>query len=212
MQAYYAARATEYDAIYAKPERQPDLRAIEAWLPPWFEGRNVLEIACGTGHWTPWIARTAKHVVALDAAAETLQIAATRVPSAHVRLVVGDAYALPDTLETCNGAFAGFWWSHVPKARQHAFLRGLHARLDAASPVVLLDNLYVEGSSTPISDRDAEGNTFQTRTLRDGSEHQVLKNFPTESELLQTFHGFGERLCVTRWTHYWALSYVTPGL
>ena len=30
---YYAARAGEYDRIYAKPERQADLRAIEKWLP-----------------------------------------------------------------------------------------------------------------------------------------------------------------------------------
>ena len=29
MKAYYAARAKEYDQIYAKPERQADLRLIE---------------------------------------------------------------------------------------------------------------------------------------------------------------------------------------
>ena len=33
MQGYYAARAPEYDRVYLKPERQADLRAIEAWLP-----------------------------------------------------------------------------------------------------------------------------------------------------------------------------------
>ena len=33
MKDYYAARAKEYDKIYAKPERQQDLRAIEQWLP-----------------------------------------------------------------------------------------------------------------------------------------------------------------------------------
>ncbi|MBI5579216.1 MAG: class I SAM-dependent methyltransferase, partial [Deltaproteobacteria bacterium] len=34
MQSYYAARAPEYDSVYRKPERQPDLRSIEGWLPP----------------------------------------------------------------------------------------------------------------------------------------------------------------------------------
>jgi demethylmenaquinone methyltransferase/2-methoxy-6-polyprenyl-1,4-benzoquinol methylase len=33
MQAYYAARAREYDQVCAKPERQADRRAIERWLP-----------------------------------------------------------------------------------------------------------------------------------------------------------------------------------
>ena len=50
LQSYYAARAGEYDAIYRKPERQADLRAIEQWLPSVLRGRRVLEIACGTGY------------------------------------------------------------------------------------------------------------------------------------------------------------------
>ena len=49
---YYAARAPEYDLVYAKPERQSDLRAIEAWLPPVLGQGSVLEVACGTGYWT----------------------------------------------------------------------------------------------------------------------------------------------------------------
>lgn len=50
MQAYYAARAREYDQDCAKPERQADLRAIERWLPPLFAGTRVLEVACGTAY------------------------------------------------------------------------------------------------------------------------------------------------------------------
>jgi ubiquinone/menaquinone biosynthesis C-methylase UbiE len=49
---YYAARAPEYDSIYAKPERQADLRLIEAWLAEQCAGKQVLEVACGTGYWT----------------------------------------------------------------------------------------------------------------------------------------------------------------
>lgn len=53
MADYYARRAREYDQVYFKPERQSDIRALEAWLPEPFAGRRVLEIACGTGWWTP---------------------------------------------------------------------------------------------------------------------------------------------------------------
>ena len=32
MQAYYAQRASQYERVYHKPERQVDLRAVAAWL------------------------------------------------------------------------------------------------------------------------------------------------------------------------------------
>src|SRR5262249_15133483 len=33
LRRYYAERAPTYEAVYAKPERQADLRSMEAWLP-----------------------------------------------------------------------------------------------------------------------------------------------------------------------------------
>ena len=84
MQSYYAARAGEYDRIYEKPERQSDLRQIEQWLPPLLSDARVLEVACGTGYWTQFIARTASAVVAIDSAPETLEIARQRVSASGV--------------------------------------------------------------------------------------------------------------------------------
>ena len=60
MRAYYAQRAEAYERVYFKPERQADLRAMEAWLPGPFAGRRVLEVACGTGWWTAHGARDAR--------------------------------------------------------------------------------------------------------------------------------------------------------
>ena len=68
MQRYYAARAPEYDRIYQKPERQLDLAALRLWLPPLFAGTYLLEIACGTGYWTQFIAPATATVLAIDAA------------------------------------------------------------------------------------------------------------------------------------------------
>lgn len=207
MQSYYAARAAEYDRIYLKPERQTDLRRIEQWLPPKFAGARVIEIACGTGYWTQFIAPLASHVLALDSAAATMRIAKTRVPEGKVDFMVGDAYALPQNLGRLDAAFGGFWFSHVPKARRREFLLGLAARLEPGAKVVFLDNHYVEGSSSPVSARDAEGNTFQTRQLDDGSAHDVLKNFPSEAELLELVSGLGKRPAYTSWQYYWAFEY-----
>jgi demethylmenaquinone methyltransferase/2-methoxy-6-polyprenyl-1,4-benzoquinol methylase len=206
MRAYYAARAPEYDAIYRKPERQADLRAIEQWVPSKFVGAGVLEIACGTGYWTRFIAPVARHVTALDAAPETLDIGRARVPGSNVEFVVGDAYDPPRNTHF-DAAFCGFWFSHVPRARQREFLSALNAALRPGAMVVMLDNRYVEGSSTPVSEHDADGNGYQARKLADGSTHLVLKNFPSESELRSLVADLGEHAAFTSWSYYWAFEY-----
>lgn len=209
MQDYYAIRAPEYDKVYAKPERQADLRSIERWLPALFEGQNVLEVACGTGYWTQFIAPAAWHVLAVDTAPETLNIARRRIPEESVQFLIGDAYALPLAELKFDAGFAGFWLSHVPKSRTCEFLHGFHAALKPGARVVFLDNRFVEGSSTPVSHRDAEGNTYQDRPLGHGSVHRVLKNFPSESELRTLMNDFGMNVRYREWQYYWALEYVT---
>jgi len=210
LQAYYAARAPEYDAVYRKPERQADLAAIARWLPDHFAGRRVLELACGTGYWTRLIAPVATHVLAIDAAPATLAIARTRVPAAQVTLAVGDAYAPPHEVPPRAAAFAGFWFSHVPRRRWRAFIVGLNAVLAPGATVVWLDNRYVPGSSTPIASVDDAGDAWQQRALADGSTHRVLKNFPTEAELRTALQGLAVGPSWHGWTHYWALSYQVP--
>ena len=204
---YYAARAPEYDGVYRKPERQADLRAIEQWVSSKFVGARVLEVACGTGYWTQFIAPAALHVTAFDAAPETLDIARGRVPGSNLKFLVGDAYD-PPRHAGFDAAFCGFWFSHVPRARQREFLAGLNAALRPGARVVMLDNRYVEGSSTPVTERDADGNGYQARRLADGSTHLVRKNFPSERELRSLVAGLGERAAFTIWNHYWAFEYL----
>lgn len=208
MQEYYAARAPEYDRIYAKPERQTDLRLIEQWLPSMFEGARLLEIACGTGYWTQFLAPVASSVTALDSAPETMLIAESRVLKGKVRFVVGDAYDLPAQRPAFDAAFAGFWFSHVPQHRVREFLLGLNAVLEPGAIVVLLDNLYIEGSSTLVSAPDADGNTWQDRPLNDGTTHRVLKNFPTEKQLRDAVQGLASQVTYRTWGYFWALAYV----
>ena len=211
MQSYYAARASEYDRVYQKPERQADLRHIETWLPSILSGTTVLEVACGTGYWTQFVAPVASAVVAIDSAPETLQVARQRVAGSNVQFQVGDAYALAQIGRAFSAAFAGFWFSHVPLQRQGEFLRGLNSALTPGARVVLLDNLFVEGSSTAIAEQDAQGNTYQYRSLSDGSTHRVLKNFPTEAQLhALTQQGVGELAAYHRWQYYWAFEYRVP--
>jgi demethylmenaquinone methyltransferase/2-methoxy-6-polyprenyl-1,4-benzoquinol methylase len=209
--AYYSARAPEYDRVYTQPERQSDLRAMERWLPAQVSARRILELACGTGYWTQFVAPVARSIVAIDAAPEPLEIARTRVPECgHTTFLLGDAYRILSDIGVFDAAFAGFWFSHVPHSRRREFLLHLNERLESGSPVVLFDNLFVEGSSTPIADTDDEGNTYQLRTLDNGTVHRVLKNFPTEPELLALVTAVGGDGRFTRWQYYWGLTYLTP--
>ncbi len=208
MQAYYASRAAEYERIYAKPERQDDLRAIEAWLPAQFANHDVLEIACGTGWWTPHGARDCASWLATDLNEETLALAQHKaLPAGRVRFALADAYALHDIEGEFDAAFAGFWWSHVPLARLSPWLAALHAKLRRGARIVFIDNLYVEGSSTPIARTDADGNSYQQRTLDDGSVHEVLKNFPTREQAIAAIGPRTRNAQWQQWTHYWALTY-----
>jgi ubiquinone/menaquinone biosynthesis C-methylase UbiE len=211
MQSYYAARASEYDRVYLKPERQSDLRQIEQWLPSVMAGATVLEVACGTGYWTQFIAPVASAVVALDSSSETLEIAKERVVALNTEFRIGDAYALPRAGRSFSAAFAGFWFSHVPVERQRKFLLGLNSALVPGARVVLLDNLFVAGSSSAIVDRDANDNTYQDRRLSDASVHRVLKNFPSEAQLHALAEaGLGKSPAYRTWQYYWAFEYRVP--
>jgi SAM-dependent methyltransferase len=208
MREYYARRAAYYERVYFKPERQVDLRAMEAWLPGPFAGRNVLEIACGTGWWTPHGARNAASWLASDFSPETMALARAKALPDCVRFVEMDAYTLAGLdAAPFSGAFAGCWWSHVPLSRLPNWLSLLHSKLTSDARVVFLDNSYVPTSSTPISRRDVHGNSYQLRTLDDGSVHEVLKNFPLRDEAVAVL---GPRAHGAEWIayeHYWILSY-----
>lgn len=209
MRAYYAQRAGVYERVYHKPERQRDLRAMEASVAGAFGGRRVLEVACGTGWWTPHGARAATSWLATDLNPETLAVARAKAAMPrNVRFAMVDAYTFTELGdERFDAAFAGFWWSHIRRSRLAGWLTLLHQRLEPGARVVLLDNRYVEGSSTAIARRDDEGNTYQQRALPDGSAHEVLKNFPSRDEALAAL---GPRARDAQWLehpHYWVLSY-----
>lgn len=222
MKAYYVQRAAYYERVYFKPERQTDLRAMEAWVVQAFAGRRVLEIAAGTGWWTAHGAQRAADWLATDINPETLAIARAKTMPASVRYAQVDAYTLASPVERVDGletlsatdvfdaAFAGCWWSHVPLTLLRPWLQRLHRHLQPGARVVFLDNSFVQTSSTPLTRQDLDGNTYQLRTLDDGSQHEVLKNFPSREQALELI---GPQACNAQWlqyTHYWVLSYSLP--
>jgi len=205
---YYSKRAAEYERIYQKPERQRELEWLRGRIPQLFRARTVLEVACGTGYWTQFIARSAARVHACDINESVLEIAREKpLPAGKVNFFKADAVSLEGVPGGCDAAFAGFWWSHVKKSDLTHFVRNLSSRLEPRSVVGILDNQYAEGSSTAILRRDAEGNTYQMRSLANGEEYEVLKNFPTAQELADAVRPVAREAHLEALTYYWLLVF-----
>ncbi len=205
---YYSKRAAEYERIYQKPERQHELEWLRGRIPQLFRARTVLEVACGTGYWTQFIARSAARVHACDINESVLEIAREKpLPAGKVDFFKADAVSLEGVPGGCDAAFAGFWWSHVKKSDLAHFVRNLSSRLEPGSIVGILDNQYAEGSSTAISRRDAEGNTYQMRKLANGEEYEVLKNFPTAQELADAVRPVAREAHLEALAYYWLLVF-----
>jgi demethylmenaquinone methyltransferase/2-methoxy-6-polyprenyl-1,4-benzoquinol methylase len=210
MIAYYQRRAPHYDDVYARPERQPDLRQLHTMVPARFTGRDVIEVAAGTGYWTQRIADTAKTVTATDYNAAPLAEAARRDhPRGNVEFRQADAFRLDEMPDDYSAAFAGFWWSHLRLDAVDTFLEGLVSRLRPGSPITFVDNRYAEGSSTPIAREDPDGNTYQHRRLPDGTVHEVLKNFPQPDQLMRTMTRHGVDAEVVQLDYFWVANFST---
>jgi len=95
MAAYYAARASHYEEIYDKPERQAELALLHEKVRDTLRGHDVLELACGTGYWTAQFAPAAASVLATDISPEVLAVARAKgLPVDQVRFALGNAFAL----------------------------------------------------------------------------------------------------------------------
>jgi SAM-dependent methyltransferase len=89
--------AERYDAWYATPRGRRASRAeteLLAWLLGEFPGaRSVLDVGCGTGHFTEWLARRGLWTIGLDRAPAMLAVMRRRLPQCPALLA--DAHALP---------------------------------------------------------------------------------------------------------------------
>ena len=132
MLAYYEARAPEYDDWYLRRgryERGPihdaawnaELDVAGRWLDELPIRGEIVELAAGTGWWSPLLASKGE-LSLYDGTAAPLERARERLVAHQLRahLHVRDAWAEPD--RQVDAVFTGFWLSHVPRARLAEFL------------------------------------------------------------------------------------------
>jgi SAM-dependent methyltransferase len=86
-----------YEGWYATPRGRRADRAecalLERLLAPFAGAQSALDVGCGTGHFTRWLAARIPHVVGLDRAPAML--AEARRHSPRLRLIQADAHGLP---------------------------------------------------------------------------------------------------------------------
>ncbi len=201
--AYYRARAAEYDETMGQlgryvsmggsvTGREGDedgeeiallLEALDGMRP--FD--TVLELACGTGWWTQWLAQHARHVTAVDAAEEMLALNRDRVKAANVQYILADVFSWKPGRQF-DLVFFAFWLSHVPRDRFAAFWQLVGDSLADNGRVFFIDELDAErarGAETRV-DGDAV-----LRELEDGRQFRAVKVFYQPSELQAKLHALG---------------------
>lgn len=105
--------------------------------------------------------------------------------------------------------FGGFIWSHIKLQDLNNFVNIANSLVEPGGTIVFMDNNYVENSSLPLSDSEDDGNTYQIRTLTNGTKHKVLKNFPTEEFIRQLLFAKAHDISFINLQYYWILKY-TP--
>jgi len=191
MRAYYAARAGEYDDWYLRRGRyshgpihdaawNAELDTAGRWLDELPLRGNLVELAAGTGWWSPLLAGKGE-LSLYDAAETTLDRARERLVAHRLRahIHVRDAWAEPD--RQVDGLFAGFWLSHVPRPRVDEFLALARRWLLPGGTLGFIDSLPDPQSGA--ADNPPPTGDIAVRKLADGREFRVVKAFHTPDEL-----------------------------
>jgi demethylmenaquinone methyltransferase/2-methoxy-6-polyprenyl-1,4-benzoquinol methylase len=184
MRAYYDARAPEYDDWYLRRgryERGPvhdaawnaELDAAGRWLDRLPIRGEILELAAGTGWWSPLLAEKGSLTLhdtspaALDRARDRLLAHGLR---AHLH--VQDAWAEPD--RELDAVFAGFWLSHVPDDRLGRFLELAMRWLRPGGTFAFIDSLP-DPHSGAIDHPPPSPDGTAMRRLADEREFRIVK-------------------------------------
>jgi SAM-dependent methyltransferase len=188
---YYEARAPEYDDWYLRRGRysrgaihdaawNAELDAAGRFLDalPW--RGEIVELAAGTGWWSPLLASRGElslydtSPAALDRARERL-VAHGLKAHLHVR----DAWAEPD--RQVDGLFLGFWLSHVPRERLADFLALAYRWLKPAGRLAFIDSR--PDAASGAADHPAPTDDQAIRRLDDGRAFTIVKIYYQPDEL-----------------------------
>lgn len=212
-QAYYRARAPEYDEWWTRQgaydrgeedavEWNCQVDEVADALARFDPIGDVLEFAGGTGWWTQRLALTARSLTVIDGSAETLALNQQRVGRDDIEYIVADIFDWRPT-RRYDVVFFSFWLSHVPRAKFRDFWSLVRDCLLPDGRVFLIDNrhdpLAPNGTRDPfVIERTAD---LHRRRTKDGSEFRVVKVMYQPAELAAAIEveGWTASIDATRW-------------
>ncbi len=198
---YYDARAPEYDDWYLRRGRyerganhdaawNAELDTAGRWLDglPW--SGEIVELAAGTGWWSPLLASRGE-LSLYDTSSAALERARDRLVAHGLRahLHIRDAWEEPD--RQVDGLFMGFWLSHVPRTRLADFLTLSRRWLKPGGRLAFIDSLADPASGA--ADHPTPADDLAVRRLDDGSEFTIVKVFYSPAELTAALADIGFR-------------------
>jgi demethylmenaquinone methyltransferase/2-methoxy-6-polyprenyl-1,4-benzoquinol methylase len=197
--AYYEARAPEYDDWYLRRgryERGPihdaawnaELDGAGTWLDGLPISGEIVELAAGTGWWSPLLASKGE-LSLYDAAEAPLERARERLLAHRLRahIHVRDAWAEPD--RAVDVLVCGFWLSHVPRPRTAEFLGLVRRWLKPGGLFAFIDSRPDPHSGA--ADQPPPADDLAVRRLADGREFTVVKVYREPDELEEALLGAG---------------------
>jgi SAM-dependent methyltransferase len=191
MVAYYEARAPEYDDWYLRQGRyargpihdtawNAELDSAGRWLDALPISGQIVELAAGTGWWSPLLAGKGELSI-YDAAEAPLDRARDRLLAHGLRAHIHtrDAWAEPD--RAVDALFAGFWLSHVERARLPEFLALARRWLRPGGTFAFIDSLADPQSGAADNPEPADDRSI--RRLDDGREFEIVKVYYSPEDL-----------------------------
>jgi SAM-dependent methyltransferase len=194
---YYDERAATYEQLYFRRGRyavedpafaagwRRETRALEGFVRGLDSSGSVLELACGNGLWTRFLAPRAARIVAVDASPRMIQRNREWVADERVEYRRADLFDWVHD-DRFQLVFAGFFLSHVPPMRWEPFCRKVASWLAPGGTIAFVDDVWGPGRPRS-SDRVPDGpDHAHVRTL-DDERFTIVKRFFRPAELEEAF-------------------------
>ncbi len=214
---YYRARAPEYDDWFERRGRfdrgaaatlawHDEVALVRGWLATFeLAGKDVLELASGTGIWTAELVAHGATVTAVDAAPEMLDRLRQRVAGTAITTIEADLFTW-EPPRTFDAVASCFFMSHVPDEQFDHFLDLVAASVRSGGLVFLLDSARNELSTAVDHTLPADGDQTMRRRLDDGRSFQIVKRFRSDDELAAACNRHGLIVDVRQTPQYFQVA------
>ena len=166
----------------------------------------MLEVACGAGTWTQFIAEVAEQVVATDPCPQLLDHG-RQLNLPNTQWIECDAFSLGKVEGSFNAACHFNFMNHVPSALLPTFIEELHQRLEPGAVIFCATQRWQGSAEEPWYQKSETGDMVSLRHHDDGRPIEVVDTYFTEESVSELLAGKGRDLEITLKPWWWWVSY-----